>query len=434
MNSLGSHSLFTAQKGKPVFILVFLAISCSAPENNSVAMVNRTPIPIDTYISRYDDFLQTTHLHDNLEYRHMFVQSMVDEILLLDYADKTGLASDPDHRQELENIKNQFLLNALNDHEISAAVVPSELEMRKLFRYSKTRLHVQHLFARDLESISAIAEALNQGVSWDSLAARIFQDPALASSGGDLGFVKLGDLDPEFEQAAYALSDGVISDPVMTEYGYSIIRVVERETDPLLVESDFQKQIPFLTRIGKSYKKRPLVRQYTDKVLATLSLEFNPDGLIHLAEYWSRRSGQVLEASYKFADSPCIRIGAQNKTLTIADCVHLLNQLSPTQQSRLLDSEELANGISGILVRSELLKKAVALGMESDPEFTQNVTLKQNNYIIKQAVNSIRKIYPDSDIVAQREGYISFRDSLKNLSRITIDSVLVRNFIMEQPI
>lgn len=69
---------------------------------------------------------------------------------------------------------------------------------------------------------------MNSGVGFAPLAEKYSQDPASAIKGGDLGWVKPGDLVLPFEKAMNALAINQISDPVKTEYGWHLIQVLGR--------------------------------------------------------------------------------------------------------------------------------------------------------------------------------------------------------------
>ncbi len=56
-------------------------------------------------------------------------------------------------------------------------------------------------------------------------------DAATARKGGDLGFFEKGEMDPEFEKAAFSLNPGEISGPVKTGFGYHLIKAEERKTE-----------------------------------------------------------------------------------------------------------------------------------------------------------------------------------------------------------
>ncbi|HEX2050591.1 MAG TPA: peptidylprolyl isomerase [Actinomycetota bacterium] len=63
------------------------------------------------------------------------------------------------------------------------------------------------------------------------LAEKHSTDPGSARRGGNLGTFRAGQFVPEFERAADALSPGEISDPVRSEFGWHVIRVLGRKTD-----------------------------------------------------------------------------------------------------------------------------------------------------------------------------------------------------------
>ncbi|MDU9402838.1 SurA N-terminal domain-containing protein [Pseudomonas sp. zfem004] len=74
--------------------------------------------------------------------------------------------------------------------------------------------------------IEEIQQRLNKGEDFAKLAKEFSQDPGSASTGGDLGFAGPGVYDPAFEQALYKLNKDQVSDPVRTEFGYHLIKLL----------------------------------------------------------------------------------------------------------------------------------------------------------------------------------------------------------------
>ena len=102
------------------------------------------------------------------------------------------------------------------------------------------QVHAAHILARvppvggseaENKAKAKIEEVLKRaraGEDFAKLAKETSEDTANAQQGGDLGFVKRGDLVPQFEQAAFALKKGELAPaPVRTPFGYHAIKVLD---------------------------------------------------------------------------------------------------------------------------------------------------------------------------------------------------------------
>jgi len=133
----------------------------------------------------------------------------------------------------------------------------SEADFRDLFAQSLYRQKLQEVLAEEVpateeqvrarhilveteEEAQQVLERLEAGEDFGALATELSTDPG--SEGGDLGWFPRGQMVAEFEEAAFGLQPGEISDPVQTSFGYHIIEVLERESDRPLEEPMLQQK------------------------------------------------------------------------------------------------------------------------------------------------------------------------------------------------
>jgi peptidyl-prolyl cis-trans isomerase D len=103
------------------------------------------------------------------------------------------------------------------------------------------RVHVEHILFKTVGKTDAEIVEIRQtaedalkkakhGASFEDLAKKDSEDDATKDKGGDLGWIVRGQTVAEFEQAAFTLPKGSISDLVKTQYGFHIIKILDRET------------------------------------------------------------------------------------------------------------------------------------------------------------------------------------------------------------
>ncbi len=107
--------------------------------------------------------------------------------------------------------------------------------------------------------ISDIRRRIVNGEDFTTLAKQYSDDPGSVSAGGELGLIQRGDFVHEFEEAAFKLKPGDISDIIETKFGFHIIKLIEKRGERINVRhiliqlkagsSDAGKTREFLTAI-----------------------------------------------------------------------------------------------------------------------------------------------------------------------------------------
>jgi peptidyl-prolyl cis-trans isomerase D len=109
-----------------------------------------------------------------------------------------------------------------------------------------------------------ILKQLKSGAKFDDLAKKYSEDPGSANVGGSLGWVGKGQMTPEFEKAAYALSKGQISDVVKSTDGFHIIRLDDKQEAHTKSLDEVKSQIE---PIVKHQKAQQLAQQKAEELL-----------------------------------------------------------------------------------------------------------------------------------------------------------------------
>jgi foldase protein PrsA len=86
------------------------------------------------------------------------------------------------------------------------------------------KIRCSHILVQKQSEALAILERLKKGESFANLAKELSIDKASGKRGGDLGTFGRGVMVRSFEEAAFKLQKGQLSEPVKTEFGYHIIK------------------------------------------------------------------------------------------------------------------------------------------------------------------------------------------------------------------
>ena len=102
-------------------------------------------------------------------------------------------------------------------------------------------VHAEHILLKTVGKTDAevaeirqkaedVLKQVKKGANFEDLAKKYSEDDGSKVKGGDLGWIVEGQTVPEFQQAAFSLPKGATSDLVKTQYGFHIIKVLDRQT------------------------------------------------------------------------------------------------------------------------------------------------------------------------------------------------------------
>jgi len=174
--------------------------------------------------------------------------------------------------ESLENYKNiirdQILVSKITRFEMGSRMFVSEKKIAKYYHdhqkefWESSQVRVKHILLlfeknpsekikkKKNKQIKKILSEIKGGKDFAE-AAKEYSEDVSASLGGDVGFVKKGQMVPEFEKAVYRLKEGEISDVVETEYGYHIIKAEEIKKGRTIPFKDVKNKIKNILSISK---------------------------------------------------------------------------------------------------------------------------------------------------------------------------------------
>ena len=207
---------------------------------------------------------------------------------------------------------------ALSRAAMARSVVVDEPDLHRLYEERKSNYvqpaqrNASHILVRlpddadeasetaAFEKMDQVLQQLAEDRPFEELAKRHSEDPGSARQGGALGWFSSGVMDPAFEEAAFALAEGEISDVVRTRFGLHLIKVTGRRESGVVEFEQIREQLL------SDYQNEVAEQLFFEQAERLASLAFeHPDTLEVAAE----ALGAALEETGFISRSPGERSG-----------------------------------------------------------------------------------------------------------------------------
>jgi peptidyl-prolyl cis-trans isomerase C len=213
-----------------IAILLLASALATGAHAADVAKVNGVGIPQ----SRVDIILKQATARgdqkDTPELRKAITDQLIVGEAISQEAVKKGLDRDPDVAAQLDFERQKVLTSAyardyLKNNPISDSAVKSEYDRLKTENAGAKEYKVRHILVKTEADAKSITEQLKKGGSFEKLAAKS-EDPGSKTRGGELGWISLNSVVPEFAAAVSKLKKGQVTDtPVKSQFGWHVIRL-----------------------------------------------------------------------------------------------------------------------------------------------------------------------------------------------------------------
>ena len=294
---------------------------------------------------------------------------------------------------ESRKVKVDFVELSLEDMQEPAN--PDEETLQSLYDdnselYTNSeRRRAQHILIESEEIAKDLLDQINQGADFSELAIANSKDTSSNEKGGDLGFFERDLMGAEFDEAAFAMSVGEVSEIVSTDYGYfHIIKLTDIETETVQSFDDVREQLVALHKNNVSKKMLfDLLEEFTSLAYEeSLDMVANQFGLeLQTSDYFANSSQQYDEAFVSAAFSAAvIDDGENSEVIELSAEKFVVLSLSSSQPEREKELDEVKDQVASILsnigakILIEDLSLSIATALESGDELMTNKLLADN--------------------------------------------------------
>ena len=164
--------------------------------------------------------------------RRVLVEYLIENHLFAEAAESEKLGSGAAFDERMKYWQRRALRDAYFDRSVKGAI--TEAEARKLYDAQlaaakpQEEARARHILVETEAKAKDIFEKIAHGDDFARMAKEFSKDTGSKEEGGDLGYFSRGQMVPQFEEAAFKLKPGEMSQPVQSQFGWHIIKLEDK--------------------------------------------------------------------------------------------------------------------------------------------------------------------------------------------------------------
>jgi len=164
--------------------------------------------------------------------RRVLLEFLIENQLFADAAEGQQLGTGAAFAERLQYWRRRALRDAYFDKSVRDAV--SDADARKYYADQvsaakpEEEVRARHILVESKDKAREIYEKIAHGSDFAQLARKNSKDPGSKDRGGELGFFTRGQKVPQFEEAAFKLKKGEVSEPFESQFGWHVVRLDDR--------------------------------------------------------------------------------------------------------------------------------------------------------------------------------------------------------------
>ncbi|MCS7203778.1 MAG: peptidyl-prolyl cis-trans isomerase [Thermodesulfovibrio sp.] len=264
-----------------VFALILLS-GCAKDRDETIVKTGSSKITKSQLIEELQSLPPQTKIFlTSSEGSKRLKEELIKRELLYEEAKDKGLQKSKDFKRRVEEFKKITLINMLLEEELKSFKPVTEKDAKDYYEKHKEEfikpqeVRLSQIVVKNEEEAKKVYERLNKGEDFAALAKELSRDEKTKAMGGDIGFFKKNQLNPQIQNVVFNLKKGQVSMPLTYKGELYIFKVTDIKGTP----TDFESIKNQLIEELKIKKQQEWFNSYIEELKRKHKVEINEKAL-----------------------------------------------------------------------------------------------------------------------------------------------------------